>query len=153
MTLHDPFAAMNYGWDWHIRRSRTRHGPGRRRRKPAGPAARVRVPSRRKLAAIERTLAADAPALSSKFALFNHLTQGERPVGAERVSALGRRWTRPRPAVAILLALAAIVALCVTLTTQVDTMVRPCRTSATAGAAATAPVPGLSCHAYAGTRQ
>jgi hypothetical protein len=146
MTLHDPSVGMSYGWDWHFRWSRVQRGLGRFRRKPRGPGARVRVPYRRRLAAIERSLAADAPALSSKFAMFNHLTRGERAVGVERVSA--QAWRRPRPAVAILLALAALVTLCVTLSTQIHTAVRPC----SASAATYGPMRGVNCHAYSDTK-
>jgi hypothetical protein len=109
----------------------------------------VRVPYRRRLAALERSLAADAPALSSKFAMFNDLTRGERAVGVEQVSV--RAWPRPRPVVAILLALAAIATLCVTLSTQIHTAVRPC-SSNTAGVTYT-PLRGAStanCYTYSG---
>jgi hypothetical protein len=151
MTLHDPSVGMSYGWHWRFRWSWGRHGPGLFRRKPKGPGARVRVPYRRRLAAIERSLAADAPALSSKFAMFNHLTKGERAVGVELISM--RAWPRPRPGVAILLALAAIVTLGVTLSTQVHSAVRPCGASAAAGAANYMPVRGVNCHAYPGIKQ
>ena len=104
------------------------------------------MPYRRRLAAIERSLAADAPALSSKFAMFNHLTRGERAVGVEQISA--QAWPRPRPAVAILLALAALVTLCVTLSTQIHTAVRPC----SANAATYGPMRGVNCHAYSDTK-
>jgi hypothetical protein len=109
----------------------------------------VRVPHRRRLAAIERALAADAPVLSSKFDMFNHLTRGERAVGMEPVSV--RAWPRPRPVVAILLALAAIATLCVTLSTQIHTAVRPCSAN-TAGATYTPVrgVGGVNCRAYSG---
>ena len=102
MSLHDPSAGMSYRWDWHIRWPRIRHGLGQLRPKGSRPGARVRV-RHRKLAAIERALVADAPALSAKFALFNHVTRGERPVGLEQVSAPS--WPRPQPALAVLLAL------------------------------------------------
>ena len=147
MTLHDPSVGMSYGGDWHFRWSWARHGLGRSRRKPRGPGARVRVPHRRRLAALERSLAADAPALSSKFAMFNDLTRGERAVGVEQVSV--RAWPRPRPVVAILLALAAIATLCVTLSTQIHTAVRPCSAN-TAGATYTPlrGAGGVNCRAY-----
>jgi hypothetical protein len=147
MTLHDPSVGMSYGWDWHFRWSWARRGLGPFRRKPRGPGARVRVPYRRRLAALERGLAADAPALKSKFAMFNDLTRGERAVGVEQISV--RAWPRPRPVVAILLALAAIATLCVTLSTQIHTAVRPC--SANAAGATYTPVRGVggvNCHAY-----
>jgi Protein of unknown function (DUF3040) len=147
MTLHDPSVGMSHGGDWHFRWSWARRGLGRFRRKPKGPDARVRVPHRRRLAAIERALAADAPVLSSKFDMFNHLTKGERAVGMEPVSV--RAWPRPQPVVAILLALAAIVTLCVTLSTQIHTAVRPCSGN-TAGATYTPlrGAGGVNCRAY-----
>jgi hypothetical protein len=151
MTLHDPSVGMSYGWDRHFRWSWGRHGLGRFRRKPKGPGARVSVPYRRRLAAIERSLAADAPALSSKFAMFNHLTKGERAVGVEQISM--RAWPRPRPVVAILLALAAIATLCVTLSTQIHSAVRPCSASAATGATHYVPMRGVNCPAYSGIKQ
>jgi hypothetical protein len=131
---------MSSGWDWRIRWPRTGRGLGLVRPKPAGPGARVRGPYRRKLAAIERALVADTPALSLKFALFNHLTNGERPVGVEQVSASA--WPRPRLAqLAVLLALAAIVTMCIALSAHFHPAVRPCA----ATAAASAPVHGQGC--------
>ena len=152
MTLHDPSVGMSSGWDWRIRWPRTRRGLGRFRPKPAGPGARVRGPYRRKLAAIERALVADTPALSLKFALFNHLTSGERPVGVEQVSAAA--WPRPRPVhLAVLLALAAIVTMSLIISAHFHPAVRPCAANAAAGTTVSAPVHGLGCHAYANTRQ
>ena len=146
MTLHDPSVGMSSGWDWRLRWPRTRRGLGRFRPKPAGPGARVRGPYRRKLAAIERALVADTPALSLKFALFNHLTSGERPVGVEQVPASA--WPRAVH-LAVLLALAAIATMCLILSAQSHSAVRPC----TATAAASVPVHGQGCHAYADTKQ
>ncbi len=152
MTLHDPSAGMGYGWDRPVRWSRARRGLGRLRSGPAGPGARVRAPYRRKLAAIERALVADTPALSSKFALFNHLTRGERAVGMEQVPVPA--WPRPgRAHLAVLLALAAIAVMCLMLSAQVRTSVRPCGAGTAAGVIASAPVRGLSCAAYANTKQ
>ena len=151
MSLHDPSAGMRYGWDWRTRWPRTRHGLGWRRPKSSGPGARVRVRYRRKLAVIERALVAETPALSAKFALFNHLAKGDPPGGVEQVSTSS--WPRPQPAVAIVLALAAVVALCLTLSTQIHAAMRPCTVTAVTGAAAYAPVRGLNCHAYADTKQ
>jgi len=150
MTMHDPFVGMGYGWGWRVRWPGARRGPGGQRPGPGGP---VRAPYRRKLAQIERTLMADTPALSSKFALFNHLTSGERPVGVEQLgSPAGRRpWAAH---VAVLLALAAIVTMCLALSAQVRTAVRPCQAAAATGTsgghALTREVP---CNAYANTRQ
>jgi hypothetical protein len=149
MTMHDPFVGMGYGWSWRVRWPGTRHRPGRQ---PQGPGAPVRAPYRRKLARIERTLMADTPALSSKFALFNHLTRGERPVGVERLPSAGRR--RPRAAyVAVLLALAAIVTMCVALSAQVRTAVRPCQPAAATGTSSHALTHEANCGAYANTKQ
>jgi hypothetical protein len=111
----------------------------------------VRAPYRRKLAKIERTLMADTPALSSKFALFNHLTRGERPVGVERLPSPR---ARPRAAyVAALLALAAIATMCLALSAQVRTAVRTCQPAAVTGASAHGPARELNCNAYANTKQ
>jgi hypothetical protein len=112
----------------------------------------VRAPYRRKLARIERTLMADTPALSSKFALFNHLTRGERPVGVERLpSPAGRR---PRAAyVAVFLALAAIVTMCVALSAQVRTTVRPCQPAAATETSAHVLTHEANCGAYPDTKQ
>ena len=150
MYMNDPFiwtgSAHRTGripWQW--RRS-ARRGPG----------ARSRARYRRRLAAIERDLTADAPALSSKFAVFNRLTNGERPVGTEQFSA--PPWPRERIVylATLLGALAAMVALCVTLATQIRPTPRSCQ-AATAGTAAAAamadgkgspPVRGVPCPAY-----
>ena len=149
MTMHDPFVGMGYGWGWRVRWPGARHRPGGQRPGPGGP---VRAPYRRKLAQIERTLMADTPALSSKFALFNHLTRGERPVGVEQLPSRGRR--RPRAAhVAVLLALAAIVTMCVALSAQVRTAVRTCQPAAVTGTSPHALTRGLNCNAYANTKQ
>jgi hypothetical protein len=151
MTTHDPSVGLRYGRGWHARWSRVRYRAWRRWPRPAGPGARVHVPYQRKLAAIERALMAETPALSTRFALFNHLTRGERPVGVEQVSDPARPRLR-RAQLAVLLALAAVAALCLTLTAQVRTSVRPCWAGAAAGAAASVPVRGLSCPAYATTK-
>ena len=147
MTMHDPFVGMGYGRGWRARWPRTRYRPGGQ---PRGPGGRVRAPYRRKLAKIERSLTADTPALSSKFALFNHLTRGERPVGVERLPSPAR----PRAAyVAVLLALAAIVTMCLALSAQVRTAVRTCQPAAVTGTSPHAPTRGLNCNAYANTKQ
>jgi hypothetical protein len=112
----------------------------------------VRAPYRRELVKIERTLMADTPALSAKFALFNHLTRGEQPVGVEHLPSPA--WPRPRAAyLAVVLALAAIVTMCVALSTQVRGAVRPCQPAAAAGASAHALPRDLTCDAYANPRQ
>lgn len=149
MTMHDPFVGMGYGWGWRIRWPGARRGPGR---PPPGPGGRVRGPYRRELAKIERTLVAETPALSSKFALFNHLTRGEQPVGVEQFPSPA--WHRPQAAyLAVLLALAAIVTLCLALSAQVRTVVRPCPAGADTGTSAPASAHDVTCNAYANTKQ
>jgi hypothetical protein len=149
MYMQDPFPWTDHThrtgripWQW---------GWGAR----LGPNARARVRYRRRLAAIERDLTANAPALSSKFAVFNHLTKGERPVGAEPVSSDGRPRLRILYLAALLGALAAMVALCVTLTTQVRPTARPCQVAGAGAVAAAAgstqtQVRGVACPAYPG---
>jgi hypothetical protein len=150
MTTHDPSIGMTYGWEWRIRWFRSRHGLGRLWPRPAGPGAPVRLPYRRKLAAVEHALLLDRPGLSTRFDLFNHLTRGERPIGVEQLP--GPAWPRPRRAhLAVLLALAAIVTLCLTLGAQARTAIRPCSATAGGGATVSGPVRGLSCPAYANT--
>jgi hypothetical protein len=152
MYMHDPFI-----WTGHVRRTgRTPWQWGWSER--PGPSARVRVPYRRRLAAIERDLISDAPALSSKFAVFNHLTSGERPVGAEQLSSAAPQ-LRIVYLATLLGALAAMVALCVTLATQIRPTARPCHVSsagavaASAGKGAFVPVRGVPCPAYPTGRQ
>jgi hypothetical protein len=148
MTIHDPSIGMTNGRNWRARWFRSRRGLLRLRPRPAGPGAPVRLPYRRKLAAIERALVSETPGLSTRFALFNHLTRGERPVGVERLPGPARPRLR-RAHLAVLLALAAIVTLCLTLGAQAGRAIRPCA----AGATVSAPVRGLSCPAYANTNQ
>ena len=151
MTMHDPSVGMSYSRGRRARWFRPRRALGRLWRRPAGPGAPVRLPYRRKLAVIERALVTDAPGLSTKFALFNHITRGEQPVGLEQLP--GPAWPRPaRAHLAVLLALAAIVTLCLTLGGQARPSVRPCGGAGT-GTTASAPVRGLSCPAYASTNQ
>ena len=118
---------------------------------------------RRRLAVIDRRLAAETPRLASMFAMFNQLAAAE-PVDTERLPA--RAWPRPRLVqVAFLATLAAIVAMCVVLSTQAHTVMRTCLTSASAsstaspaaspstGSFAFAPMRGLNCQAYATTNK
>ncbi len=126
----------------HVRRIKRVHWPWARERRP-GPGAQVRARYRRRLAVIERTLMADAPYLSSKFTMFNQLTDGERPAGAERVTQAS--WPRPTYVAAILV-LAAIVALCLTLSAQYHPVT--CPGTAAAGTSASAQVRDLPCRAY-----
>jgi hypothetical protein len=158
MTLHDPFVRSSLG-GWRRRfhwRPRLR-GLVPRGRGQAGPSAPVRRGYRRKLARIERGLVTDAPALTSLFTMFNQLSAGEQAAGVERVPVPGwppPAWPRPPAYLAVLLALAAIMTLCLTLGSQVHN-VRPCTATATAAPAAASgsPVRGLSCPAYANTKQ
>jgi hypothetical protein len=143
MTMHDPFVGMGYG------RGRRVHWPGAR---SPGPGARVRAPYRRKLAAIERGLTADTPALVVKFTMFNHLTKGEPPSGVEQLPAPALRGPRAMY-LAVLLAVAAVVTMCLMLSAQVSTAVRPCLAAAATGTSGHALAPGPSCNAYAKTRQ
>ncbi len=148
MTMHDPLVGMGYGWGWgwRVRWPGARHGHGGR---AAWPGAPVRPCSRRKLASIERALMADTPALSSKFAMFNDLTRGERPVGVEQLPVPALRPPRAMY-VAVLLALAAVVTLCLTLSAQFRT-VRPCAAAGGTATSSNAPARGASCDAYAYT--
>jgi hypothetical protein len=148
MTLHDPFARLGYRWAGRVRWIRTRRALDRVVLERPGPGDRVRARYRRELASIERRLAADAPVLSSKLAMFNQLTAGEPSAGVERLSPPA--WPRPRRAhLAVLLVLAAIVTLCIALSAQVRPAVHPCQVAASAGTSAYAPVRALGCPAYA----
>lgn len=140
MYMHDPFIRL--GHVRRVRRIRWRWGWRRPR-----PDAKVRRPYRRRLGAIERALAADAPALSAKFAVFNELAEGERPVGAEQVPGLARSGAR-RVHVTVMLLVAVFAALCVTLSLQGRRPMPNCPVAAAAGAGAHAPVRGLPCRAY-----
>jgi hypothetical protein len=55
--------------------------------------------------------------------------------------------------VAVLLAVAAIVTMCLALSAQVRTAVRTCQPAAVTGASAHAPTHELNCNAYANTKQ
>ena len=115
---------------------------------PHEPFARTRVAYRRELASIERRLTVDAPDLSARLAMFNELTGGEAPAGAERVPPPA--WPRPRTVyLVVLLVLAAIVTVCVYPSGHGRTAVRPCQAATSAHAGAR----GLACNAYANTKQ
>lgn len=139
MYLNDPFLRLAYS-----RRARRIRWPwGRKRLRPG---ARVHLPYRRRLAAIERALAADAPALSAKFAVFNELTNGERPAGAEQLPGPARSWAR-RGHLVLVLVVAVFAAMCVTLSLYGRRPLPACPVTA-AGAGAHVLVRGLPCHAY-----
>ena len=154
MTLQDPSTRLSYT------RGRRRPLLGLLRRlravvpgrTPYGPGSLPSGRDRRQLTALDRSLAAEAPALASMYAMFNRLTKGEGPGGWERLTTgTPRRRSRPNPAqLAMLMALAAIVALCVTLSTQL----RPpadggCPPAGNVVAAAQFPVQTGSCASYA----
>jgi len=127
MSLHDLFTQA--GRDRARRRFRLRLAqrvlglPGLPRRGVRG-AVRVSARGQRRLTAMDRALAAETPRLASMFAMFNELA-GQEPVRAERLPP--RAWPRPGLAqVAFLATLAAIVALCLVLSTQVHSVIRPC---------------------------
>jgi hypothetical protein len=155
MTMHDPFARMSRRTRWFS----LRRGLGlpdsklprlklSRPYRP-GPGLRASARDRRRLSRIERALTADMPALASMFTMFNRLTVGEQPAGVEWVPSPA--WRRPRAVhLAVLLALAAIAALCLTLSTQLHSAARSC--SGAAGMTTSAPVRSPTCHAYATTK-
>jgi len=149
MTMNGPFVGMGYGRGWRVRWLGAGHRHGARL---PGPGVRVRGPYRRKLAAIERGLMADAPALSTKFAMFNQLAGGEPPGGVEQLPAPALRGPRAMY-LAVLLAVAAIVTMCLALSAQVRTAARPCQAAVPTGTSAPAPARGPSCPAYAKTKQ
>jgi hypothetical protein len=168
MSMHGLFARSSRDRAWRVRAwcARLRLArcglglPRRTRRGPGGPGGPVRLPPRvqRRLAAIDRALAAEAPGLASKFATFNELTADEAPSGAERLPPRVRPRRRPYlTELAVLTTLAAIAALlCVALSAQVHTVMRPCpayasaarATSSSTGPAASGPARALSCQAY-----
>jgi hypothetical protein len=148
MSLRYTFARTGRGLAWQVRRYRIRRQLGRRGRERSWPDFRVRLRNRRQLARMERALARDTPALSSMFAMFNQLTRGERAGGMERIPVPAG--PRLRPAyLAVLLALAALVTLCVTLSTHIRPAARPCLTTAGAGIGPHGLVRNLTCAAYA----
>jgi hypothetical protein len=123
----------------------------------------------RTLTAMERSLAADAPLLASRFALFNRLAAVAGPVTAEQLPGpprwgghLGQARRNLRPAhVTLLLALLAIAVVCFTLTTRTDSgspRCTPATAAARAAQASSAPVrytsaQTLTCPAYSANRQ
>ena len=145
MSLHDLFTQA--GRDRARRRFRLRLArrrlslPGRSRRGARrGTSGSVRASARgqRRLAAMGRALATETPRLASMFAMFNQLA-GEEPVRAERLPP--RAWPRPGLAqIAFLATLAAIVALCVVLSTQVHGVMRPCLAAGSTSASPSTPL-------------
>jgi hypothetical protein len=83
------------------------------------------------------------------FTMFNTLNADEGTTGREQLPPLPRR--RPKPAyLAVVLALAAVAALCFALTTQVQAVVRPCLTSSAVAHSPLSPTAGsATCGAYA----
>jgi len=103
-----------------------------------GSAARLR----RKLAGIERGLATEAR-LASMFAMFNALTRGERPSGAEPLPRPARAtWLslRSLTRAAAVLAMAAMVVGSVLLTSRARPVDRSCLTLTANGTTVTVPV-------------
>jgi DUF3040 family protein len=154
MTMQDPFARMSRRTRWFsLRRGLGLPGSGLARLKLSrpyrpGPGLRASARERRRLARIERALTADMPVLASMFTMFNRLTAGEQPASVEWVPSPARR---PRGVhLAVLLALAAIAALCLTLSTQLHSAARSC--SGAARMTTSAPVRSPTCHAYATTK-
>jgi hypothetical protein len=155
MTMHGPFARLSRRTRWFS----LRRGLGLPDSKPPrlrlprpyqrGPGPRASASDRRRLSRIERALTADMPVLASMFTMFNRLTAGEQPAGVEWVPPPA--WRRPRAVhLAVLLALAAIAALCLTLSTQLHSAARSC--SGAARMTTSAPVRSPTCHAYATTK-
>jgi len=150
MSLRDPSApGRDPARRPRLRTIRIRCLPWRVGRARAGDWATKR--ERRQLAAADRHLTAETPQLASMFALFDKLYGGGggAAVGVEQLPPPARPPRRWRAApVAVLLTLAALAALCFTLSTQVvHTAVRPCQAAAaTAGGAV--PVHTVSCSAY-----
>jgi hypothetical protein len=170
MSTHDSITRLGQGrtWraPWRLARRLLRAGVPWRR----GAARPVRAGrrERRRLSAIECALAAETPQLASMFEMFAQLAVGESHDGAERLTRPAR--SRPglgprRVHVALLLAFASIVALCVTLSFRVHPSSRYCppwssSTSSTSpvssrpmafrvgAAAAFAPVRVPGCRAY-----
>jgi hypothetical protein len=142
MSLHDLFTqAGRHRARRRFRLRLSRRAPGLPGLPRRGARAAVRVSARgqRRLAAMGRALTTEAPRLASMFAMFNELAGGE-PVGAERLPS--RTWPRPGLAqVAFFATLAAIVALCVVLSTQVHSVMRPCLASASPSSSASQKAP------------
>ncbi len=124
---------------------------GAQGRVPYGPGAPADGRDHRRIAALERRLAAEAPVLASMYAMFNHLAEGEGPIRREALPPAPPRRGRPRPVhMAVLMALAAVVALCVTLSTQLHPGGLPgCSPAADLAAAIPPPVHSGSCASYA----
>lgn len=154
MTLQDPNARPNRDTTplFRLRGFRLRFRSRPLDRASTGdrtsPSARARARDLRRLRAIDRRLTADTPHLASMFTLFNRLTTGEGAAGVEQLPPPPR--TRLRGVhLAVLVTLAAVVALCFALSTQVHTVLKPCPASAAATSAGSVPVHTMSCSAYA----
>ena len=150
-----------------LQNSSTGLGDGRAgRRRPLSLLRRLRVPQARvpygpggasagregrRIAALDRRLMAEAPALASMYAMFNRLTNGQGPSDWEALTAERPRRARPHPAhLAVLMVLAAVVALCVTLSTTLHPAGAPgCNPAAGMVAAAQLPVHSAACPSYA----
>ena len=129
MSTHDSITRYGQGRTWRARwrfawRSLRTVVPWRR--ESARPVC-VGRRERRRLSAIECALAAETPKLASMFEMFAQLAVGESHDGAERLMRPARSRPGPRRVhVALLLAFASIVALCVTLSFRVHPNSRTC---------------------------
>ena len=144
MSTHDSVTRHGQGRTWRARwrqawRSLRAAAPWHR-----GRPVRAGRRERRRLRVIECALAAETPQLASMFAMFAQLSSGESHDGAERLPKATFRGPR-RAHVALLLAFASIVALCVTLSFRVHPNSRTClgATSAAPSGGAAAQRPPL----------
>jgi ferric-dicitrate binding protein FerR (iron transport regulator) len=151
VTMQDPSARLSgdEARSHRLRRIWAWRRP-RRQGRPV-PEARMRKREFRRLAAMDRSLTAEAPRLASMFTMFGQLTSGESPGGVERLPAPARSRRRPRRVhIAVLLALAVVVAVCFALSTQIHAVARSCSTTGTTAiAVSSAGGPTLSCSGYA----
>ena len=145
MSTHDSIIRSGQGRTWRApwRLAWRLLRAGMLWRRAAGRPVRVGRRERRRLSAIEYALAAETPQLASMFEMFAQLAVGESHDGAERLPRLARSRRRPvqgprRAHVALLLAFASLVALCVTLSFRVHPSTRNCLAS-TASASSTSP--------------
>jgi len=136
MSTHDSIIRSGQGRTWRApwRLAWRLLRAGMLWRRAAGRPVRVGRRERRRLTAIEYALAAETPQLASMFEMFAQLAVGESHDGAERLPWLTRPGRRPvrgprRAHVALLLAFASLVALCVTLSFRVHASPRNCLAS------------------------
>jgi hypothetical protein len=154
MTLHDPFAGPRRKTSPHsfihsfIQKLLCGTSGGSRRpgTDPASLSSPDRGRERRRLAALDRRLAADAPHLAAMLDIFNQLSAGEA-IGSEELPEPPRqpapaRRARPRPLhIAVLVSLAVAAALCYALSAQLHAAVRPCLAPGASAPASAEPTP------------